>query len=319
MSFKYELVSAYNDMLDIKVSLGFSRHNYTSHILPFIDFCTNKYPDASEITKEMLDQWLVSKSFNTDNTRRLAIINIRHFARYLNATGMHAYVPSSEYNVRARRYHPYIFSDNELTQLFDSIDLLKNRKGFDSNPDLILPVAFRFELCCGMRPAEPFNLRVEDVDLKSGDIYIRKSKRGKDRHVIMSEDMRQLCTVYDGLAGKREWFFQYMDGGKVPTRWAHWNFTKAWQKTGLFSRGNNPRPYDLRHNFATRTLMRWVDEGRDVMTLMPYLRTYMGHSGMEETLYYIHLLPERIKASPGIDWGMLSDIYCAEEDYYAED
>ena len=65
--------------------------------------------------------------------------------------------------------------------------------------------------------------------------------------------------------------------------------------------------------------MRWVDEGRDVMTLMPYLRTYMGHSGMEETLYYIHLLPERIKASPGIDWGMLSDIYCAEEDFYAED
>ena len=104
MSFKYELVSAYNDMLDIKVSLGFSRHNYTSHILPFIDFCTNKYPDASEITKDMLDQWLVSKSFNTDNTRRLAIINIRHFARYLNATGMHAYVPSSEYNVRVRRY-----------------------------------------------------------------------------------------------------------------------------------------------------------------------------------------------------------------------
>ena len=41
MSFKYELVSAYNDMLDIKVSLGFSRHNHTSHILPFIDFCTD--------------------------------------------------------------------------------------------------------------------------------------------------------------------------------------------------------------------------------------------------------------------------------------
>ena len=43
MNFKHELVSAYNDMLDIKVSLGFSRHNYTSHILPFIDFCTDKY------------------------------------------------------------------------------------------------------------------------------------------------------------------------------------------------------------------------------------------------------------------------------------
>ena len=113
-----------------------------------------------------------------------------------------------------------------------------------------------------MRPGEPFNLKTEDIDLKTGDIFIRKSKRGKDRHIIVSDDMRDLCTVYNGLAGKREWFFQYPDGGQIPTRWAQWHFSKAWRKSTLFSRGNNPRPYDLRHNFATRTLMRWIDEGR---------------------------------------------------------
>lgn len=76
----------------------------------------------------------------------------------------------------------------------------------------------------------------------------------------------------------------------------------------------------MRHSFATRTLMRWIDEERDVMALMPYLSTYMGHVSLEETLYYVHLLPERIKSSPGIDWDMLSDIYCTEEeDSYAED
>lgn len=58
-----------------------------------------------------------------------------------------------------------------------------------------------------MRPGEPFNLKTEDIDLKTGDIFIRKSKRGKDRHIIVSDDMRDLCTVYNGLAGKREWFF----------------------------------------------------------------------------------------------------------------
>lgn len=65
--------------------------------------------------------------------------------------------------------------------------------------------------------------------------------------------------------------------------------------------------------------MRWVDEERDVMTLMPYLSTYMGHVSLEETLYYVHLLPERIKSSPGINWDMLGDIYCTEEDSYEED
>ncbi len=35
------------------------------------------------------------------------------------------------------------------------------------------------------------------------------------------------------------------------------------------------------------------------MALMPYLSTYMGHVTLEETLYYVHLLPERLKSSPG--------------------
>ena len=51
-----------------------------------------------------------------------------------------------------------------------------------------------------MRPNEPLNLLVEDVDLATGDIFIRKSKRGKDRHIIVSEDMRLLCAKYDQLA-----------------------------------------------------------------------------------------------------------------------
>ena len=320
MSFLQEMTAAYNDMLNVKTSLGYCRHNYAFHISPFIEFCAENYPNATEITKEMIDQWLVSKTFNADNTRRIAIINIRHFTRYLNATGKRAYIPSSEYNVKTRRYQPYIFNDYELSRLFDEIDSLKNRRGSEaSNPHLILPVLFRLELCCGMRPGKPLNLRVEDVNLRNGDIFIRKSKRGKDRHIIMSEEMRQLCTAYDGIAGEREWFFPYTDGGKIPVRWVMWNFNKAWNKTGLPIRFNKPRPYDLRHSFTTRTLMRWVDEGRDVMTLMPYLSTYMGHVSMEETLYYVHLLPERIKSSPGINWDMMGDIYSAEEDFYDED
>ena len=146
-------------MLDIKVSLGYKQRNYMSHILPFIEFCADSYPDAKEITKEMLDHWLLTKNFNADSTRRIAIINIRHFARFLNAIGKKAYIPPSEYNVKAQRYLPYIFTDEELVQLFDSIDSLTNRiDRQEYHPELILPVVFRLELCCGMRPGEPFNL-----------------------------------------------------------------------------------------------------------------------------------------------------------------
>ena len=95
MSFKQELTAAYHEMLNIKVSLGYKQRTYMSHILPFIEFCADSYPDAKEITKEMLDHWLLTKNFNADSTRRIAIINIRHFARFLNAIGKKAYIPPS--------------------------------------------------------------------------------------------------------------------------------------------------------------------------------------------------------------------------------
>ena len=212
VSFKRKLIAAYNDMLDVKTSLGYNRHNYMSHILPFIDFCSDNYPNASEITKEMLDQWLMSRSFNTDNTRRIAIINIRHYTRYLKAIGKNTYIPSSEYNVKVRRYRPYIFTESEISLLFTSIDSLTNRKDYEaSHPEIILPVVFRMELCCGMRPSEPLNLKVEDVNLKTGDVFIRKSKRGKSRHIVMSEDMKQLCVVYYQFANEVYWSFVHND------------------------------------------------------------------------------------------------------------
>ena len=62
------------------------------------------------------------------------------------------------------------------------------------------------------------------------------------------------------------------------------------------------RPYDFRHTFALTVLQKWINEGVDLFTMLPYLRTYMGHEHFEETAYYIHILPERLSASPGVNW-----------------
>lgn len=177
VSFWEKMNAAYHDMVDLKVSLGYSALTYTAaHILPFLEYGTAAFPNAEEITKEMLDSWLTVREFATDNTRKHVIINLRHFTRYLNAVGYTAFVPTEDYNIKIQRYQPYIFTDLELQCLFDAIDDVKPCAR--SHAELILPVLFRLELCCGMRPNEPLSLRTEDVDLRSGDIFIRKSKRG---------------------------------------------------------------------------------------------------------------------------------------------
>lgn len=47
MSFLQEMTAAYNDMLNVKTSLGYCRHNYAFHISPFIEFCAENYPKCN--------------------------------------------------------------------------------------------------------------------------------------------------------------------------------------------------------------------------------------------------------------------------------
>ena len=162
--------------------------------------------------------------------------------------------------------------------------------------------------CCGLRPQEPPAIRTEDLDLDTGDLYIRQSKRHKDRHIIMSGDMLDLCRRYDAAAGKREWFFQKWDQTPYETSWYNQIWRRMTGRSGIAWRGQ-PRPYDFRHAFASHNMIRWIDSGKDVMELLPYLSAYMGHSELTSTLYYVHLLPEKLRRSTGINWDMLTRIY----------
>ena len=308
MNFLQDLTHDFRTMLDFRRALGYATRTDESTLPHFIDFCGNNYPDAKSITKEMVDGWLTYYSYKSAGTQAAFISLLRHYTKFIRSLGKEAFIPDDEYSIKRERYRPYIFNDMELYTLFQTMDTFS---GYYKKPpyrEIVIPVLFRMMYCCGMRPSEPLRLHIDDVNLKSGDIYIRGSKKNKDRHIIMSEDMRQLCVKYNFLAGKRKWFFQKLDGAPFPTKWMTKQFHICWKQSGLIKRGN-PRPYDLRHVFATMNMMKWIDEGKDVMTLLPYLSTYMGHADLTGTLYYIHLLPERLRRSAGIDWKQFSSIF----------
>ena len=68
------------------------------------------------------------------------------------------------------------------------------------------------------------------------------------------------------------------------------------------------RSYDLRHRFASTVLLKWLNEGADMRTMLPYLQIYMGHDSLESTAYYIHLLPENLLKGTAVKWAELSDL-----------
>lgn len=308
MTFSERLNNAFEEMMDYRKSVGYAVATYRSSVPPFINFCSERYGCADHITSTMVDEWLFFYPYST-NSRAAFISLLREYTKYLNFLGYDDFIPDEDYAVKRIAFQPYLFTDKELSWLFVTVDSYTGATcGKRYLPEVVLPVYSRMLFCCGMRPQEPPALRANDVNLETGDIYIRQSKRHKDRHIIMSSDMLDLCRRYDTFAGDREWFFQKWDGTPYETCWYNQMWRRLLSLSGIGWRGT-PRPYDLRHAFASRNIVRWLNSGKDVMELLPHLSAYMGHSELTSTLYYVHLLPENLRKSKYIDWDLLSRVY----------
>ena len=308
MTLEKRLNDAFEEMMSYRASVGYATATYRSSVPPFINFCVENYSNSELITPEMIDKWLAFYPY-TNNSKAAFIALLREYTKYLNFLGYEDYIPDDDYTVKRTAYNPYLFTDEELSGLFNAIDSIKGATcGKRYLPEVVLPVYSRLIYCCGLRPQEPPAIRTEDIDLKTGDLYIRQSKQHKDRHIIMSSDMLKLCKRYDALAGKRKWFFQKWDGTQYETSWYNNVWRRIIKTCGIRWKGN-PRPYDLRHAFASRNIINWINSGKNVMELLTYLSAYMGHSELTSTLYYVHLLPDKLRKAKGIDWDMLSKIY----------
>jgi integrase len=65
-------------------------------------------------------------------------------------------------------------------------------------------------------------------------------------------------------------------------------------EVGLRRLGDNsgPRIHDLRHTFAVRTLLGWYRERVDVEKKLPVLSTYLGHTCVRDTYWYLSACPD---------------------------
>lgn len=300
-------------MLAYREALGYKRKSYLHHLLRFDQHCCRISCEIPKLTAELVHSWLETESSLCNLTGRA--MAIRQFGKYLCATDEGAYVLPDKFTPSKRPKPPYIFTDGELAALFAAIDEIQPHK---NEPYLaeMAPVLFRLTYTCGLRPNESRELLRQNVNLDTGEILITHTKRQKERIVVMSDDMLALCRTYDlrrGIfGGKSPCFFPSNDGNPLTSAVVYAAFNKAW-KAAIKTNGNpaseNIRVYDLRHRFASACLNRWLDNGENLMVMLPYLRAYMGHDSMEETAYYIHILPENLVKTSAIDWESFNALF----------
>jgi integrase len=119
-----------------------------------------------------------------------------------------------------------------------------------------------------------------------------------------------LCRKYDAsLSPEREYFFPQKNGKAYTAAQVDNLIKKCWKNANPdVTNLPNIRTYDLRHRYASARLNRWLDEGANLNNKLVYLMTYMGHDHINETRYYVHILPENIVKSAGIDWVALNSV-----------
>ncbi len=296
-----------NSYLDLRQSLGNERDTFARRLHSFDVFCVSQYPEERMLTREIVESWCSLKTGEKQSTLLHRAGVLRGFAKYLNSLAKPTYILPIGFSCSRRQtFIPYLYEAAELRKFFYGTDLLPPHK-LSPNREIIVPVLFRILYCCGLRPQEVRWLKREHANLNDGTLFIEQSKQNKDRVIAMSNDLNSLCRKYDSIMEKklsnREYFFQNPNGHAYSATWIQQQFFKCWRTAGIsFSKREKPRVYDFRHAFALRVITNWMNEGKNVSALLPYLSTYMGHASIEQTSYYVHLVPEHFQYSNKTNW-----------------
>jgi len=299
------------EYLDFRVAIGLSSC-HERHLELFDHFCHEHYPDADVLSNNIVLDWMAHESTKDGNALSYKASAIRLLAKYM---GNGAYVLPVGFTSEKSSFTPYIFTTNELSALFQAMDNIQPDYGRDPFVCETTPVLFRLIYTCGLRPGEGRLLKSININLETGEILVTQTKGHRERIIVMSDDMLTLCKQYDFrrkmVIPDSEYFFVSGNGKKLSTGQFSSVLSRCWREANPDIHQTllpNIRPYDLRHQFASTVLHKWLDEGRNMYAMLPYLRAYMGHENFAHTAYYIHILPERLLRSPSVDWVKFDEI-----------
>ena len=290
------LRQAIQDYLALRRSLGFKLLDAEHCLREFVDFAEQQ--GIVRITTRVALDWALSKASARPERAAERLRAIRAFARHhVGADPATEVPPAKLLPHRVRRRRPYLYTDDEVAHLLERALCLPPQDG-------LRPWTYHGLLgllsVTGMRLGEAIRLEDCDVDLDQQLLTVRDSKFGKSRLIPIQtttcEVLRRYRDRRDRTVRDRSQRRFLVSGRGTPLipSCIHRTFYALLDQTGLWVAGtpHRPRLHDLRHRFATETLLHWYRAGEDVERLLPQLSTYLGHTCIEHTYWYLSAYPE---------------------------
>lgn len=234
------------------------------------------------------------------HAQRLSIV--RQFARWANAFDPsfeippHRLIPSSP-----TRAVPYIYTTEQIGALMGQAQAMDSAFVAETYQTLIGLLA-----CTGLRVGEA--IRANTGDLNDGLLSIIDTKFGKSRLVPVHPSTTAALTEYRhrveqefGASLACEALLVSEAGTRLIYANVQQKFARLTAQAGILPRSSRcrPRPHDLRHTFATNTLLDAYLTGKNPLEILPILATYLGHVSPASTYWYLEATPELLEAAGG--------------------
>ncbi len=249
------------------------------------------------ITTDLALAWANASKQASSSYRARRLEVVRCLARYCALFEPDTEVPSQNLLGSAHpRKTPYIFSDKEIEDLMTAAGKLEPQGGMRP---VTLQCLFGLLAATGLRISEALKLARDDVNLPCGLLLVRETKFTKSRYVPIHTTTVNALRVYTNIRQQlipepHDQAFFLMKSGLAPNyRQVLYAFQCIRKRLGWrASNGRQPRIHDLRHTFATCRLLSWYREGEDVNNALPRLSTYLGHTKVTDTYWYLTAIPE---------------------------
>jgi len=296
------------EYLTLRRSLGFKMNDAGRSLTQFATFMERRR--ASYITQTLALRWAQIPQHAQPSHWASRLCHVRQFARYRSASDPRTQIPAPGLlPFKPKRARPYLYTDEEIEQLLHAtLHMPLPTHCPDRRACALLPWVyyslFGLLSVSGLRLGEARNLKLEDVDLKARVLTVRGGKWGKDRWIPLHSSTCQVLTHYlekrqRHWAGRpvSQYFFVSSWGNRLDFGAIHRAFYAASRRIGL--RGardsHGPRLHDLRHRFATTTLVNWYRSKEDPERRLPLLSAFLGHVHVADTQWYLSGSPELMR------------------------
>lgn len=287
------------EYIDLRQALGYKLRKHSRRLSEFITFLEARRTDY--ITTKLAIAWATESSKGHQHSCFERLSFIRSFAAHVSSMDARTEIPPTGTMRRPTiALRPYIYTLEEIGRLMAAArNLFSPRKlRCHTYYHLIGLLA-----TTGMRSGEAVRLANSDVNLAEGLLTIRKSKFGKSRVVPLHPTTVSALAEYmarrNAFLKEAEASTFFISERRGPISSPHKSFDEIRCAAGL-EKGRNgisPRMHDLRHTFAVQTLLAWYRGGSDVERHLPILSTFLGHSHVENTYWYISSTPELLGAA----------------------